>query len=412
MGSEVRNKQDTGTEAVGDILSRVLRHAFAADPSSSPSPQKDRPARESATGRYDFDLAEFPIFRFGKPGLAKHGREPLLYTDTIRGQDGRPVTRTWKAYPGSFGFGGASAQVLFYDLLQLYAEQGGRGSQIQFGTLRSLFLRRGHRNPSKRDYDRLRRDLDVLRGYDFHCTNAFWDARRRAYVDMKWRLFGSVFFFKPHPDDPDRELPFGFIEISPVLQQVAESRGFFSLGFGSELYHSLRPLEQRLAVYLAKKFVSQRCHRRRMTDLAQALPIEAIVEKDARKTLRSAAEGLLKKRLPILAGFRFEHASDGGWLAVFDRAVAPAQDTRPGRPASVPLDPAATAQVDRIVAAVGSDSDRLWWAQCVRRLGPGPVDRALGLLKEARQAKAVRNPGGLLTTILKRVATEMEILLS
>ena len=56
--------------------------------------------------------------------------------------------------------------------------------------------------------------------------------------------------------------------------------------------------------------------------------------------------------------------------------------------------------------------DRLWWVQCRRRLAPGPVDRALGLLKEARQAKAVRNPGGFLTTILKRVAMEMEISLT
>jgi hypothetical protein len=40
---------------------------------------------------------------------------------------------------------------------------------------------------------RLRRDLDILRGYDLHCKNAFWDRKGQAYVDMKWRLFGSVF---------------------------------------------------------------------------------------------------------------------------------------------------------------------------------------------------------------------------
>jgi hypothetical protein len=315
----------------------------------------------SATdGRYDFDLAEFPIFRFGKPGLSKHGREPLEYSDTIQGWNGMTVTRNWKAYPGPFGFGGASAQVLLFDLLQLYAEQGGRGSQIQFGTLRALFLRRGERNPSKRDYDRLRRDLDVLRGYDFHCTNAFWDPTRRAYVDMKWRLFGSVFFFKPHPDDPDKELPFGFIEVSPILQKAAKSRGFFCLGFGRDLYYRLRPLEQRLAIYLAKKFVSQKRHQRRMPDLAKALPIEAVDEKDARKTLRSSAKGLLEKGLPILAGFRFERSVNRGWIAVFDRAAAPVQDTRTVRSAGLVLAPEVSNLVDRIVEAVGTDADRLW----------------------------------------------------
>ena len=41
--------------------------------------------------------------------------------------------------------------------------------------------------------------MDILRGYDFHCKNAFWDHRRRAYVDMNWRLFGAVFYFKERP---------------------------------------------------------------------------------------------------------------------------------------------------------------------------------------------------------------------
>ena len=413
MGLKLGEERGRGTQPVGGILARVLEHAFRSEANSEPVPSEP-PAPTSSLpvdGRYDFDLAEFPIFRFGKQALAKHGREPLAYTDTIRGQDGKSVTRTWKAYPGPFGFGGASAQVLLFDLLQLYAEQGGRGSQIQFGTLRSLFLRRGKRNPSKRDYERLRRDLDVLRGYDFHCTNAFWDPRRRAYVDMKWRLFGSVFFFKPHPDDPDKELPFGFIEVSPILQQVAKTRGFFSLGFGSHLYYSLRPVEQRLAVYLAKKFVSQRRHRRRMGDLVRALPIEAAEEKEARKTLRSAAEGLLAKGLPILSAFRFERSAEGGWLAVFERAAAPVQDARTTRLAGLSLAPALADQVERLVEAVGTDADRLWWAQCVRRLGAGPVDRALGLLKEARHRQAVRNPGGLLTAIFKDIARDMGVVL-
>jgi hypothetical protein len=148
--------------------------------------------------------------------------------------------------------------------------QGGEGSQIQFGTLRALLQRRGERNPSSRDYDRMRRDIDVLRGYDFHCKNAFWDVRRRSYVDMNWRLFGSVFYFRPSLDGDD-EHPFGFLEVSPVLQQVAKRRGFFALGFSNRLFYSLKPLEQRLAVYLAKKFASQQTHRRYVEDLEQAV---------------------------------------------------------------------------------------------------------------------------------------------
>ena len=44
-------------------------------------------------------------------------------------------------------------------------------------------------------------------------------------------------------DETDEELPFGFIEASPMLQQVAKTRGFFSLGFSRQLFYNLKPLE-------------------------------------------------------------------------------------------------------------------------------------------------------------------------
>lgn len=370
------------------------------------------PAIESSHSRYDFDLAEFPLFSLHKNSISTRGRDPLVYTDTITGQDGKPVTRTWKTYPGAFGFGGSTAQVLLYDLLQLYCEQGARGSQIEFGTLRSLFRRHSDRNPSKRDYDRLRRDLDILRGYDFHCTNAFWDRDRRAYVDMKWRLFGGVFFFKPASDDSDEELPFGFVEVSPVLRQIARTRGFFSLGFGSNLFYQLKPMEQRLAVYLAKKFVSQKLHRRFVDDLAQALPIEAANASNARKVLARAARGLLAADVPILSAFRIEPSATGKALAVFERKQAPRQDHKTYRHAAEALAPAVFDQVERIVEAVGGDDDRAWWTQCVKRLGRGAVDRGLGLLKEARQTQNIRNPGGLLTRLFQNFAREYGVSLN
>ena len=365
---------------------------------------------EVSLGHYDFDLAEFPLFRLGKeshPG----DREPFEYTDSIKGENGTPVTRTWKTYPGPFGFGGSTTQVLLFDLLQLYAEQGARGSQIQFGTLRSLFQRHSDRHPSKKDYDRLRRDMDVLRGYDFHCKNAFWDGTRKAYIDMNWRLFGAVFYFKPPPDDAEHELPFGFIEVSPVLQRIAKTRGFFSLGFSRQLFYRLKPLEQRLAVYLAKKFVSQKLHRRFVDDLARALPIETANESNTRKVLARTTRGLLASGVPFLAGFRFEKSATGKWLIVFDRKRVPEQDRRLYRTAAESLSPDVFDHVERIIEAVGSGDDRVWWTQCVKRLGRGAVDRGLGLLKEARQTQDIRNPGGLLTRLFQKFALEYGVLL-
>jgi hypothetical protein len=225
---------------VASVLSGMIRDSrpIPGTPRGAAGPGEGTPeaTEEAPSGRFDFDLAEFPLFRFYKNAPGRLDRNPLVYADTIRGRDGEAVTREWKAYPGPFGFGGPSTQLLLYDLLQLYAEQGYRGAQLMFGTIRSLLLRRGERNPSKRDYERVRRDMDILRGYDFHCRNAFWDQKRRAYVDMNWRLFGSVFYFKEQAIGGGEELPFGFIEVSPVLQEVARGRGFFPLGFSSEIF--------------------------------------------------------------------------------------------------------------------------------------------------------------------------------
>lgn len=389
-------------QSAGAILSALLgrvpgQTALAPQTLEAP-PAEDRLSSGSSPdtqrGHFDFDLAEFPLFRFHKNRMKAQSKDPLRYTDVIRGKDG-PVTREWMVYPGPFGFGGQSTQTLLFDLLQLYVEQGCLGTQIQFGTLRSLFMRRGERNPSKRDYDRMRRDLDILLGYLFQCKNAFWDRRRQAYVDMKWRLFTAVFFFKERPDDDSVELPFGFIEVSPVLQRVAQPRGFFSIGFDGKLFYGLKPLEQRLAVYIAKKFISQKLHRRFVADLARALPIEAARPDNVRTILQKTAQGLLDKRVPILESFALEKSRNGQWLAVFRRRAASVQDVRLPHYAAVSLAPGVADTVQRIIEATGNAEDRLWWAQCAKRLGRGPVDRALGQLKEACQYHQVRNRGAL-----------------
>ena len=410
-------KSSGSPEHVHDILGRVLSAANTRAGNSEPATPAPTPAALDVTAndddtgsQYDFDLAEFPLFRLNKLAAAKSGRDPIRYSDTISGRNGKPVARSWTVHPGPFGFGGQSAQVLLFDLLQLYAEQGARGTQIQFGTLRSLFLRRGDRNPSKRDYERMRRDIDVLRGYDLHCQNAFWDSARQAYVDMNWRLFGDVFYFKsPAGADAD-EQPFGFLEVSTVLRTVARTRGFLRLGFDRHQFYALKPLEQRLAIYLSKQFASQKLHRRFVHDLARVLPIEAERERDVRRTLTEAATGLLGKKLPTLAEFRLVPSTNGVWLAEFARGAKPAEPYTLSRKAAESLSPAVAELVDRIAEAVGSAEDvrnvANYVLRCAETLGRGAVDRGLGLLKEARRSGRVTNPGGLLTKFFKDIAAE------
>ena len=207
------------------------------------------------------------------------------------------------------------------------------------------------------------------------------------------------------------QIPFGFIVVRPVSQSIAETRGSFSFDFVSKLLYHLKPLEQRLAIYLAKKFVSQKLHRRFVRDLAKALPIETANESNARKVLARAAKGLLDAEIPSLAAYRFEKSVTGKWLIVFERKHAPKQNDATYRKAAEELTPALFG-VERIVEALGSDDDRAWWTQCAKRLGNGAVDRALGLLKEAKQTQTIRNPGGLLTRLFQKIADEYGVALN
>ena len=222
----VENSPKKGLQSTAKILQQTL---FSDELPQSTLPTAEEPSIEvhaGPTGRYDFDLAEFPFFHFDKNPDHRLS-QPMTYTDTITGKDGIPITREWKVYPSAaYGFGGPTTQLVLYDLLQLYTEQGCRGNQIQFGTLYNLLQRRGIRRPSTHDYQRLRRDIEILCSCRFHCKNAFWDRERQAYVDMNWQLFNSVFYFKENPHDSKAEMPFGFIEVSSVLQQIVRTRGF------------------------------------------------------------------------------------------------------------------------------------------------------------------------------------------
>lgn len=402
-------------EPLGAILARLMEKVkptvgdenhTAGDGRRAPPEPGAVAARqiEGPTAYFDFDLAEFPLFSFAKRP-PRDPRAPLTYADTIRGKDGRPVARTWTAYPGRLGVGGATAHELLFDLLQLYAEQGGRGAVIHFGTLRSLFLRRGERNPSKKDYDRVRRDFAILRGYDFSCKNAFWDSARRAYVDMDWRLFGAVYYFKATPAGGN-EQPHGFIELSPTFRSALQARGLFRLGFDAALFHRLPPLGQRLAVYLAKVFTYQAVHRRRVEDLARLLPIQAATASDARKVLLRTAARLLELELPILEQCTCDPARHAG-LVTFRRGAS-RSTVVPRRVLGSVAPPDGLVQdlVERIVETVRGTKDRVWWERCVGRLGPHAAGRALGQLREAILNGRVHNPGGLLTKIFKDIARD------
>jgi len=402
----VENSSKKGLQSIADILQQTL---FPEDTKTTAIQNQASPDSELSgpTGRYDFDLAEFPFFHFDKN--PDHPlKDPITYRDTITGQDGESVAREWKVYPSAaYVFGGPTTQLVLYDLLQLYIEQGCKGNQIQFGTLYNLLQRRGIRSPGTRDYQRLRRDIEILCSCRFHCKNAFWDRERQAYVDMNWQLFNSVFYFKEKPTGIQSEMPFGFIEVSTILQQIARTRGFFTLGFPAPFFYHLKPLEQRLSIYLAKKFMSQALHQRFVDDLAKALPIDAKRPDNVRAILRNAANGLIQKQVPFLEAFELrKSAREGKWLAVFHRRCVP-KVASPAVKRTETLSEPVDQLVRRLSEISGQPEDWRWWRKCAEQLGPTGIETAIRQFEETSRTRRVERPGAMLTKILKDIAVSM-----
>jgi hypothetical protein len=250
------------------------------------------------------------------------------------------------------------------------------------------------------------RDFRILAGYEFFCQNAFWDDKRKSYIDMTWRLFDNIVFFKTRHDSKQEQMPFGFVKVNSVLQGIAQSRGFFALGFDNRLFYSLKPLEQRLAIHLAKRFRSKEIYVRYVDDLAKALPIEAKRPNNVRAILSKATKGLLEKGLPILQSFKIEKSQRGEWLAYFQRKEVP-KDTSPVRRDS--FNPDQEFLVEQLIEISGEPLHRNWWIQCARSIGRDGIFRAIGQFKEKRELEHLRSEGAMLTAILKDIARQQGV---
>ena len=423
-------------ESVGELVQDLHSDARFEPAKSATAARSDADAvdspRDTATesgpegpvadGRYDHSLAEFPAFRFGK--RRRSPDELIRFSDTIATSNcSEKLERNWTVYPSArWGYGGATTQATLFDLHQIWKVQGFRGTRIYFGTLRHLYqCQHPGKNPSTLDYTRLRRDLDILCGYEFDCMNAFWDPVSRTYGDMRaWHLFtGWYEATRARASDPQEELPFGFVELSETFAKIAQERGFFVTGFDSEFFHRLGPIEQRLALYLSKMFVSQEFHRRHEAELYDALPIEAVRVTKQRQTLRAAVQGLVRKGYSNLASFSLESASRAdGLVATFHRRQKIEQDQPVRPPALSRLPETERLLVEDIVAATRDPDSIPMWARAVRGLGEPAVRYALADLRSEQHQRsaagddgAIKNAGAWLTTKLLALAEERGILI-
>ena len=379
----------------------------------TPPRRRSAPARarkpglpQRPPGRYENNLAEFPMFRFSRKGHRKDP-EPIIYEDTIKGKEGKPVSRHWECYPGRYGFGGAFAQKVLFILFQLYNEQGACGDWIHFGTQRQLLRRLGYREFGKTSFRDLRRAIDTLRGYDFHCKNAFWDRDRQAYIDKRWSLFGDVEYAHPRADTRQEELPFCRIQVSPVLQQIGQSGGFFGLGFSEELFLEMGELEARASIYLSKWFMTYPRHWRLVEDIARLWPIEDKNPRKVRLKIRQTCDSLIERGLPILDGYELEKTQSGDYRVTFHRKEKPKGEKQ--RPALDPksVAPHVHALVEDMIELTNSPHSRTWFAHCATVLGSDQTYRAISECRDwLHQNKPKTTRGAVLTGFLNELAKQ------
>ncbi|MHB8068777.1 MAG: replication initiation protein [Desulfobaccales bacterium] len=269
--------------------------------------QKDQHIKRPGA-KYELTLAEFPVFLLSKQEQKEI--EAIEYQDQITGRDGEIVNREWRVYPNKkFGLGTESTFETFFELFQIWKENNFSSPFIHFGSLYNLLKRQG-KGTGVKDYNRIVRDLNCLVGITIEAKNAFWDNEVRAYVDMTFHLFDQLELSKERAIGSANK-PFCIIKASDILYATVCKNSLLITDFDRKFFQGLTPLEQRLALYLSKIFISQTIHKREIWKFASQLPIYAQHKHHVKLQLKRGCSGLLDKGFQPLKSFGFEKGADG-----------------------------------------------------------------------------------------------------
>jgi len=206
---------------------------------------------ELRQGKDEMNLATFPI-----AALSTHvpeGARFLKFEDTIAGQGGKLVKRTWTIQGGSeVGLPTATDEDVYVALMELTQRQGFDNQQIFFSRY-DLLKRLGWCICGK-CYDRLEESLKRWSSVSIHAHNAFWDNEKKSYVTAGFTLIqGFHIYYEETGQKTDRDQPVSWFTWSDQLYQSFKS-GYIKF-LDTELYFSLQTsTARRLYRYLDKKF--------------------------------------------------------------------------------------------------------------------------------------------------------------
>jgi len=369
--------------------------------------QEKKETPKISKSKYELTLAEFPLFLLSKGGKEdKAVFECIEYRDMITGKGGEEVPRVWKVYPHSqIGFGTASTFETLFDLFQVWKEHNFDNQYIQFGSVYNLLKKRGE-NTGNNDYKRIIRDLNCLVGITIEAKNAFWDNEVKAYVDMTFHIFDNLYLYKEKPTG-QAVLPFSSIKASDVLYGSVQKNSLLMANFDSHFFHSLTPVEQRLALYLSKVFRSQSVNKRELLHFAQQIPLYAKQTKHIKEQFKKACRGLMEKGFDLLERLSFEKGVDGKELIIFER-----KGKLPEYPKGGPQKEHYEIDllVEDILEVCDDKKSTDFYKKVARLLPRETIYRALAEVREVKNLSGVKkSEGALFTSLVRKYARDLKV---
>lgn len=286
---------------------------------------------------FDINIAEFPIAYLNRGRLPKNANKTeITYTDVIKGRDGKPVERTWTVearsrisgkelsqleaklerklteVERSLGFGGPQTLEVIYELFQLWKEQGFSDGKIHIGTYYH-FLKRLGWCTGKSDYQLLKKTLQCIHGIHIKAENALYLPSLDRYENRSFYLFPSLRTYTQSDKElnPDDYL---YITVDEGFYKAIKEKTTYFIPFDRFYFKQLKPMEQKLALILAKVFTPYKKNQRfqwhrKIEKLAKQIPILATSDKNIRLQLRRTCDGLIQKEFPFLSKYSFENDS-------------------------------------------------------------------------------------------------------
>jgi len=283
---------------------------------------------------FDINIAEFPIAYLNRGKLPKNAsKSEIQYSDTIKGRDGKPVQRNWTVEAHStidrkesellkkklgrelvddekkVGFGGPQTLEVVYELFQLWKEQDFKDPKIHIGTYYH-FLKRLGWCTGKSDYQLLKKTLKCIHGIHIKAENALYLPALDRYENREFYLFPSLrtYTSSDKESNPDDYL---YITVDDDFYKAVKAKTTYFMPFDRFYFKTLKPMEQKLGLMLAKVFTPYKKNQRfqwqrKIENIANQIPILAASQKHIKMQLKRTCDGLIEKNFPFLSRYSID----------------------------------------------------------------------------------------------------------